>query len=165
MEYEACYDRFRDTLRPGAWREAPQPGAGLLYDLGAHLIDQALVLFGRPAAVGAELYRQRPGAETDDAFAVRLHYAALTATLRAGMLLRQPRPLFRVVGSRGNYVKLGPDPQEAALAAGRYPAGDTWGREPEAAWGTLDTAVEGVHVVGRVETQCRLLPGVLCQRS
>ncbi len=72
-EYQACFDRYRPELRPTAWKEAERPGAGILYDLGAHLIDQALVLFGQPLALSAELKTERPGAKATDFFEVILH--------------------------------------------------------------------------------------------
>lgn len=151
-EYESRFDRFRDQPRPGAWREEPGPGAGLLYDLGPHLVDQALVLFGRPRAVEADVRRQRPFARTDDFFEVALHYDSVRVTLGAGMLAREPTPRFRLRGAHGSFVKYGLDPQEEALKAGRTPAEPGWGTEPPELWGTLTTRVGGRRVERRVET-------------
>ena len=153
--YEATFDRFRNYLKEDAWREEPLPGSGLLYDLGSHLLDQAQVLFGWPQAITAVLQHQRPGSQTDDAFEVRLAYPTHTVTVQASMLAREPRPHFRLFGLNGNYVKYGLDPQEDALAAGKTPTAAGWGTEPEADWGTLNTAIDGLHVRGKVET----LPG------
>lgn len=155
VSYEAAFDRFRPEAKPNAWREEPLPGSGILYDLGAHLVDQALLLFGWPRSVTAVLQHQRPHAQTDDAFTLHLAYDSLHVTLQASMLRRQPRPHLAVHGTLGSYVKFGLDPQEAALKNGRMPGEPGWGAEPAAAWGTLDTAWERLHVQGKVET----LPG------
>ena len=155
VSYEATFDRFRNYLKPNAWREEPLPGSGILYDLGAHLLDQALALFGWPEGVTAVLHHQRPQAQTDDAFTVRLDYPGLEVTLAAGMLRRQPRPHFALHGTLGSYVKFGLDPQEAALKAGDIPDTPGWGMEPSTQWGKLDTQWAGLHVQGEIET----LPG------
>lgn len=122
VEYEANFDRFRVELKDGgaSWKEHGElPGTGLLYDLGSHLIDQALVLFGTPRSVTGTLLRQRPGTSIDDGFHVVLHYEnGLVATLRAGMLIAAPRPRFAVFGTQGSFVKHGLDVQEPQLRAG-----------------------------------------------
>lgn len=150
--YEAAFDRFRPQLKPNAWREAALPGSGLLFDLGSHLLDQVVQLFGWPQTIAADVRIERPGMGADDAFTVRLGYAQLQATVRAGMLMRLPRPRFRLAGAAGSFVKHGLDPQEAALANGRSPLEPGWGAEPRQDWGTLDTEIDGLHVVGQVET-------------
>lgn len=154
VEFEAAYDRYRPALKDNAWREKGLPGSGILFDLGSHLIDQALTLFGLPGAVSADVRRQRPGAQADDAFTVTLHTAPTRITLQAGMLVRPPRPRFRVIGTLGSYVKHGLDPQEDALKRGLLP-GDGWGMEAPDQWGTLDVVLDGLPVRGTVET----LPG------
>ena len=152
VEYESHYDRFRNYPRANAWREEEGDGGGLLYDLGSHLIDQALVLFGRPRALTADLRVQREFARAVDDFTLTLDYGDLKATLKAGMLVREPRPRFRLHGAEGSYVKHGMDPQEEALKRGGAPGGAGWGEEPAERWGRLDTQVGGLRVVGRVET-------------
>jgi scyllo-inositol 2-dehydrogenase (NADP+) len=152
FEYESRFDRFRDQPRPGAWRERPGPGAGLLYDLGPHLIDQALVLFGRPRAVEADVRTQRDFASTDDFFELVLHYDGARVTLGAGMLAREPTPRFVLRGDAGSFVKYGLDPQEDALKAGRTPAEPGWGVEPPEHWGTLATLDGGRRTERRVAT-------------
>jgi len=152
VEYESRFDRFRNQPRPGAWREEEGPGGGLLYDLGPHLIDQALVLFGPPRAVTADVSIQREFARTDDNFEVALHYDGLKVTLKAGMLVRGASPRFVLRGAAGSFVKYGLDPQEEALKRGRTPADPGWGAEPEERWGTLDAEAGGLHLKGRVET-------------
>jgi scyllo-inositol 2-dehydrogenase (NADP+) len=118
--YEAHWDRFRPALREG-WKEDPDKGAGLLLDLGPHLIDQVLYLFGLPEAVRADVLAQRGGSRIDDYFALTLEYGAMRALLSASMLVAEPRPRFAVHGSGGSFVKYGVDPQEAALKAGVEP--------------------------------------------
>jgi predicted dehydrogenase len=152
VEYESHYDRFRDRPREGAWREEGGPGGGILFDLGSHLIDQALVLFGRPRAVTADVRRQREFAKADDSFELLLDYDGLKVTLKAGMLVREPRPRFRLHGTEGSFVKHGMDPQEEALKRGLTPTAPDWGAEPPERWGALDARVGGLRVRGRVET-------------
>lgn len=137
--YEAHFDRFRPELRPGAWREQPGPGSGVWFDLGPHLLDQALVLFGRPEAIAADIRIERAGARADDAFDVTLHYPHMRALLRASMLAAAPGPTFAVHGTGGSFIKHGADPQEAALRAGRTPDEPDWDAEPPALYGTLTT--------------------------
>jgi len=137
VTFESHFDRFRPERRPGAWREESGPGTGVLFDLGPHLIDQALVLFGTPGAVSADVRMERDGAAADDAFDITLHYPAMRAHLRASMLAARPGPHFVVHGTCGSYVKFGLDPQEDALKRGDKPGGDAWGLEPASAWGTL----------------------------
>jgi scyllo-inositol 2-dehydrogenase (NADP+) len=129
--YESHFDRFRPTPKPG-WREEAKPGSGLLYDLGSHLIDQALVLFGMPEEVSAEIEIQRPGVLVDDYFRLVLRWGARRAVLGASMLARDPRPRFEVRGSARSFVTHGLDPQEEALKAGVRPGGPGWsGAYPE----------------------------------
>ncbi|HTR25563.1 MAG TPA: oxidoreductase [Terriglobales bacterium] len=149
--YESHYDRYRPQLRPGAWRELPEPGSGIWFDLGAHLVDQAVVLFGMPEAVSADLRIEREGAAVDDAFDVVLHYGKMRVLLRAGMLVCAPTPRFRLNGSRGSFVKFGLDPQEEALKAGLKPS-PGWGLEPEEMWGTLSLAEESATTSTRIAT-------------
>lgn len=143
-EYVAHYDRYRAEARPGAWREKPEPGSGILYDLGPHLIDQALLLFGMPKSVTADIKRQRPHAQTDDYFDLWLQYDKLKVTLHSGMLVREMGPRYMIHGTEGSYIKSGEDPQEAALRAGELPVGDHWGYEDRMFEGILHTSVNGV---------------------
>lgn len=115
--FEAHWDRFRPAPKPG-WRETPDEGAGLLWDLGPHLIDQALLLFGTPDSVSADVAIQREGAAVDDYFALTLHYGRRRVFLSASSLVAEPRPRFAVHGTGGSFVKYGLDPQEAALKLG-----------------------------------------------
>jgi scyllo-inositol 2-dehydrogenase (NADP+) len=135
-EYESRFDRFRPVVNSKAWREQATPGSGVLYDLGSHLIDQAVVLFGRPAGIYAEVRMQRDGAAADDNFEVKLEYPELRVTLKAGSLVCEPSPRFVLYGTQGSYVKYGLDPQEDALKNGDSPSQPNWGVEREEAWGT-----------------------------
>ena len=135
--YESHFDRFRPDLRPGAWREQSLPGSGVWFDLGAHLLDQALVLFGTPQAISADIRTERDGAAADDAFDVILHYPHMRALLRGSMLAAAPGPTFAVHGTNGSYIKYGLDPQEAALKAGRVPDEPDWDAEPSELYGEL----------------------------
>lgn len=153
-DFETHFDRYRAEPRPGgAWREDPLPGSGIFYDLGSHLIDQALWFFGMPEAVTAEITSQRPWAKADDHFDVRLHYPTLTATLKSGMLCKIPGPTYQIHGTKGSFVKYGLDVQEATLDGGAIPQGKDWGREPEDIWGTINIEYEGVKIQGKVESE------------
>jgi predicted dehydrogenase len=144
--FESHFDRFRPELRPGAWREQPRPGSGVWFDLGSHLLDQALVLFGTPHAIAADIRIEREGAAADDAFDVTLHYPHMRALLRASMLAASPGPTFTVHGTNGSFVKYGLDPQEAALKSGRTPDEPNWDAEPSEMYGKL-TTLEGTRTI------------------
>jgi scyllo-inositol 2-dehydrogenase (NADP+) len=152
VEYEAHYDRFRTLPKPAAWREQEDPGSGLLFDLGSHLIDQAQVLFGLPEAITADIRVQRPQGKAVDYFEVVFHYRQLKAILKGGMLVRELGPHFILHGTQGSFVKYGMDPQEAALREGQAPPQPNWGREPETQWGTLNTQISDLHFQGKIET-------------
>jgi scyllo-inositol 2-dehydrogenase (NADP+) len=147
--YVARYDRFRPGPT-GGWREEAQPGSGVLYDLGAHLMDQALHLFGLPATVMADVGAQRPGAVVDDYFHMLLGYGQLRVILHAGSLVRARVPHFEVHGDKGSFVKYGMDSQEAALRSGGRPGDPGWGSEPSDRYGTITTEAAGLEVTGRL---------------
>jgi len=155
VEFEAHYDRYRPEAKPNAWREENIPGSGILYDLGAHLIDQALYLFGIPKNIVADIRLQRPHAKTDDYFDLRLDYGFTKVILKACMLVREPGPRYSINGVRGSYLKYGEDPQEALLRAGEFPPRPHWGEEPEEFWGLLHTEIDGKILKERYPT----LPG------
>lgn len=138
--FEAHYDRFRPELRPGTWKESGEAGTGILFDLGAHLIDQALMLFGKPDEIFADVRRERDGTVVDDAFDVIFFYPGRRAILRSTMMATSAGPRFVVNGNRANFVKYGLDPQEQALIAGNKPGGERWGVEDESLAGTLTLA-------------------------
>jgi len=150
--FESRFERWRPGPVRDVWREDPSPDAagGLLYDLGAHLIDQLLVLFGPPTSVVAELAMRRPGARVDDDTFLSLAYPdGLVAQLWASSCAAQTGPRFRLLGSEAAYVKCGLDGQEAALQAGVSPAGPAWGVEDEQAWGQVGRDGDRVAVPTR----------------
>jgi scyllo-inositol 2-dehydrogenase (NADP+) len=134
---ESHFDRFRPNLRPDAWREKNEPGSGALFDLGSHLLDQALLLFGAPHGVLADVRIERDGAVVDDAFDVCLEYANLRVWLRSSMLAAENNHRFLIRGTHGAYVKYGFDPQEQELRKGAVAYSPTWGVEPQSAWGNV----------------------------
>lgn len=153
-EYEAHYDRFRNTLRPDTWKEDGELGTGILYDLGSHLIDQALVLFGLPKAITAQLRAQRRGSRINDNFELILEYDRLKVTLKGGMLVKEQIPRYILLGNNGSYVKYGIDVQEEALLAGQTPdSSPNWGQEPESIWGIMNTEFNGIEFRGKVKSE------------
>ncbi len=156
VEMSSRHDRFRPEVRP-RWRESAGPGAGLWFDLGPHLVDQALQLFGRPHAITLERDLTRDGALADDWFHASLRYERLHVQLHAGMLVAASAPRFAVHGTLGSFVKEGLDPQEEALKAGvrpTWPARPGWGVDAGPA--TLVTrAADGSAATATVD----LLPG------
>ncbi|MCX7920474.1 MAG: oxidoreductase [Clostridia bacterium] len=153
VDFDANYDRYRAELKNN-WREKNVAGSGILYDLGSHLIDQVQILFGLPQEVFAHLEVQRSGAETTDYFKVILKYPNLKATLKSGMLVREPGPRFAIYGTKGSFIKYALDVQEEALKNGLLPRDvEGWGKEPEALWGKINTEANGLHIVGKVESE------------
>ncbi len=128
--YESRIDRYRPEVRD-RWREIPGPGAGLLYDLGPHLIDQTLLLFGIPDSVQATLAIQRRGGKTDDFFQLVLRYGEMVATLGAGSLVSGGSPRFSVHGDRASLIKQKPDIEEDQLRSGMVPGSTDWGLDPD----------------------------------
>lgn len=155
VSFESHFDRYRPSPKPNAWRERAEPGAGLLFDLGSHLVDQALLLFGLPEAVTGDVRVERDGVAADDAFDVVLHYPRLRAVLRATMLACRPGARFVVRGTEATYVKHHLDPQEGRLASGEVPGERGWGEEPRDHWGTLTR----VAAEGAVDAAVGTLPG------
>jgi scyllo-inositol 2-dehydrogenase (NADP+) len=141
---ESRFDRWRpDPPSDRLWKEDPSAGGGVLLDLGTHIADQALTLFGLPQAVAADVLCERDWARANDAFTVRLRYPGFTVVLGANCLSSPPGPRFHLRGTKGNYWKLGLDPQEAALNKVTRIADPAWGQEPPADWGTLHVDAEG----------------------
>jgi predicted dehydrogenase len=139
LRFESRFERWRPEVA-GRWREsgAPEDAGGLLNDLGSHLVDQAVYLFGPVTSVYAELDRRRPGAEVDDdAFVALAHASGVRSHLWMSAVAAQLGPRFRVLGDRAAFVKYGLDPQEAAMRDGGRPGGPGWGEEPAEHWGSL----------------------------
>jgi scyllo-inositol 2-dehydrogenase (NADP+) len=143
------YDRYRPMPRAGTWKEAGGRSNGLLWDLGPHLVDQALALYGAPQFITANVRSERDASKIDDAFDIVLDYVlpdgrGLRYSCHSTMIGAEAAPRFRVHGTHGSYVKYGMDVQEAALLAGKRPpqvgAPEAWLPEPESGWGTLTLA-------------------------
>ena len=148
---ESTMDRWRSapTART-PWKNDPAQG-GLLLDLGTHLVDQPLSLFGNPEAVFAEIKRERDGEGANDSFTIRLRYLEFVVVLSANSLSTLERPRYHLRGTRGNYLKRGVDPQEAALSQITRIGDGPWGKEPPGDWGTLCVDVDGGMVTRPVE--------------
>jgi scyllo-inositol 2-dehydrogenase (NADP+) len=146
--FESRFERWRPAPKPG-WRERGDPAeaGGVLFDLGSHLVDQALVLFGPVKEVYAEIDRRRPGVEVDDdAFVALTHASGVRSHLWTSLVAAEDTGRMRVLGSRAAYVKSGLDVQEAALRGGEKPGGAGWGIEPPERWGRLGAGEEWVPV-------------------
>ena len=156
VSYEARYDRYKPAPNPKQWKETPGPTAGMLYDLGSHLIDQAICLFGRPQRVSGSTWTERPDADIADAFRIELVYDnPLRVHLSCSLLVREPTPRYRLHGRRGSFVKYGIDVQEDQLRAGMAPGDAGFGEEPEVQQGILHTEMSGLVSRGHLAT----LPG------
>ena len=144
---ESRFDRWRpNPPSDRLWKEDPSAGGGVLLDLGTHIADQALALLGKPEAVAAEVLCERNWARANDAFTLRLRYSGFSVVLGANSLSSPPRPRFHLRGDKGNYCKLGLDPQEAALNKITRIEDPAWGQEAPADWGTLCVDVDGAIV-------------------
>jgi predicted dehydrogenase len=157
VHLESNFDRWRPVPKTGTWREDPAPGSGILLDLGTHLADQALLLFGLPEAVGAEIGRERDGRcqlqdqNSVDSFTLRLRYPGFSVALGGNCLTALLRPRFHLRGTNGNFWKYGLDPQEAALNQITRIHIANWGHEASVHWGTLAVDAGGAMVTRPVE--------------
>ena len=152
---ESRFERYHPGPRPKKWQEKNVPGNGLLHDLGSHLADQALVLFGTPQAVTADIRYDRDLTAVNDGFDVHLHYPRLRVSLYSTLIAPAPGPRFVAHGTGGSYIKYGLDPQESALKSGATLGSPGWGEEPQSAWGKLTRIENGAPVERIVPT----LPG------
>jgi len=149
VRFETNYDRFRPNLKSNAWREQQVAGAGIWFDIGPHLIDHAIVLFGLPAAVTADIRTEREGGKADDAFDVMFHYPnSMRAVLSSNILAATQRTRFLLFGTKGAFLKQSFDPQEMNLRRGEIPKDGPWGSEPEENWGLL-TLSDGTNTMQR----------------
>ncbi|MDR3736265.1 MAG: Gfo/Idh/MocA family oxidoreductase [Acidobacteriaceae bacterium] len=171
VTFEGRWDRFRPIPRQNTWKETADEGTGMLLDLGPHMVDQALALFGRPESVTGEITTDRDNSVVDDAFQITLHYAktgshhGLRAQLSASMVAADAAPRFLLHGTHGSFRKYGLDAQEAALLGGaRPPLPDAanppfWLANPETEWGTI-TSAKNVHEPIQLSTRrIPTLPG------
>jgi predicted dehydrogenase len=146
VSFESRFDRWKPAMPTDRlWKEDPAQG-GVLLDLGTHVGDQALTLFGLPEAVSADVVRERDAEGANDSFTVRLRYPGVTVTLGANCLSLPAQPRYHLRGTKGNYWKHGVDPQEAALNKVTHIEDPHWGEEPTAAWGTLHVDVDGATI-------------------
>ena len=134
--FESHFDRFRPNVR-NRWRELPGPGSGIWFDLGSHLVDQAMCLFGIPKSITARCLTMRENAKATDYFHVQLHYENLEVVLHASSFSAVPNCRFRVEGTKGSYVKYGLDVQEEQLKDGVSPNDSSYGLEGEEGFGRL----------------------------
>jgi scyllo-inositol 2-dehydrogenase (NADP+) len=143
VEAEFHYDRFKEELSPKLHKEVPGPGTGALYDLGSHLIDQALQLFGAPQALFADITIMRPVSKVDDYFELLLYYPSFRVRLKSSYQVREALPGYVLHGSKGSFIKPKTDVQEGMLQSGALPNMPNWGREPESERGLLHTEKDG----------------------
>ena len=129
LNVEINYNRFKPELNVKKWKENNSPGSGIIYDLGAHIIDQAIALFGVPEKVLGQTFTQRQNSIIDDAFDIRLDYGKLKVTLKSSLLVRQPTPRYIITGSQASFIKYGIDVQEDDLKAGKLPTDTGFGVE------------------------------------
>lgn len=157
VEYESTFARYRNFIKPNTWKETGESGGGLTYNLGSHLIDQAIRLFGMPEAVFADIATMRTHGKVDDYFMIRFLRPSLApdvkVTLKASYLMREAEPRFVLHGTLGSFVKHGVDKQEAALLRGEMPDQPHWGEETEEEWGLIHTEIDGEEI-------CRKYPGI-----
>ena len=147
VEFESTFPRYRNFIKPGTWKETGELGGGLTYNLGAHVIDQAVQLFGMPEAVFADIATLRKDSKVDDYFIIHLLRPSkapeVKITLKSSYLMCASEPRFVLHGREGSYVKYGFDPQEAALTEGVLPGTSHWGEEDKSSWGLLYTEKDG----------------------
>lgn len=152
VEFESRFDRWRPTLPTDRlWKVDPSAGGGALLDLGSHLVDQALVIFGKPLSVSADVRSERSPLTANDSFEIRLRYQDFMVKLGSNSLTLPPSLRFHLRGTAGNYWKHGLDQQEAALAKLTRISDPKWGREPSANWGILHVGIDGCEVARPVE--------------
>jgi predicted dehydrogenase len=152
VEFEAHYDRFRNYIEANTWKEERKPGTGIVYNLGSHMLDQVVDLFGMPQFVDARIGIQRPGGMVDDFYDIRLEYKGMLVIVKSSYLVKENMPRYIIHGVQGSFVKFGIDPQEQALKDKNIPGGKDWGKEPEQWWGKLNTMVDGSNFEGKIET-------------
>lgn len=152
VEFRSSFQRFRNFVVSNTWKEEKNRFVGTTYNLGAHMIDQALVLFGMPQGVFARIAALRDESLVDDYYHILLIYKDLQVSLSAGYLMREEAPRYIIHGTLGSFVKSGIDPQENDLKNGVIPGTKNWGKEPESQWGILHTEIDGEVIRRKEET-------------
>ena len=149
IEFSSAYQRYRNFINKDSWKEVADIRVGITYNLGSHMVDQAVVLFGIPDAVFACIDKVREGTEVDDYYHIQLLYPQVKVSLRASFLVKEETPRYYIHGTEGSFVKYGIDPQEEMLKVGISPLIADWGKEPESQWGILHTN----HSRDKIETE------------
>ena len=152
VEFYSSYQRYRNYIQQNTWKEVADNRVGITYNLGSHMIDQVVTLFGMPEAVYADIDMLRDGSMVDDYYNIQLIYPRLKAYVKASYLVREETPRYIINGTEGSFVKYGIDPQEEMLKAGCSPSFTGWGKEDETFWGTLNTNIDDSHFRGKIET-------------
>jgi scyllo-inositol 2-dehydrogenase (NADP+) len=150
--YEANWDRYRNYVVADTWKESGDEGTGMLFDLGSHLIDQILVLFGMPQSVFGSIRTNRANGKVIDYFDAKLFYPTMEVAVGGNYLARLPRPRFLIHGDLGSFVKYGLDPQEDALKQKKSLNDTQWGQEPEDIWGSLHAQMNGIEFIGKIKS-------------
>lgn len=143
VDVEMRFDRYSEELSSKQHKEIPGPGKGSFYDLGSHLIDQSLQLFGMPKKIFADIHIVRPISQVDDYFNVLLYYHEMRVQLKSSYLAREPLPGYVLHGSKGSFIKAKTNVQEEMLQSGKIPNTENWGTEPESERGLLHTEKDG----------------------
>jgi len=153
VEFEAHYDRYRNYIEANTWKEEDGVGKGILYNLGSHMLDQVLELFGMPGEVDARTGIQRPGGKVDDFYDIRLTYTDLNVIVKSSYLVREQGPRYILHGTEGSFIaSSGIDPQEQALKEKKIPGSAGWGTHDKEGWGKINSTINGLHIEGRIET-------------
>jgi len=153
VDAEIHYDRYVPELSYKVHKETPTPAVGALYDLGSHLIDQAIQLFGMPIAVFADMAINRPNSKVDDYFDLKLFYPNHRATLKSSYYVREQMPGYQLHGTLGSFIKHKTDVQETDLQAHKKPGGDGWGVEPDSQKGLLNTEKDGKVIKEYIQSE------------
>jgi scyllo-inositol 2-dehydrogenase (NADP+) len=153
VEFESHFDRYRPLYDRVQWKNDDLPGNGVLYDLGPHLIDQALALFGRPDSLFAEIKTHRLNGKIDDYFDLHIYYGNMKAILKAGVVVREPGPRFIVHGRKGSFIKYGLDPQENNLRNACKPGKCNLGDDDVDNYGLIHTEIGGKIIKEKVKTE------------
>jgi scyllo-inositol 2-dehydrogenase (NADP+) len=146
VDFEVHFDRFRNYIKE-SWKDQAN-GTGTLYNLGSHLIDQTLSLFGMPDRIFCDTRLLRDGALTDDSYDLWMHYPDFKCMLRSSYLVREQGPSFMLHGTEGSFLAWGSDPQERDLKAGKIPGSENWGVDPAFSHARINTDFKGQHLEG-----------------
>lgn len=153
VEVSAHYDRFRNYIEANTWKEEVSAGTGILFNLGSHMLDQMVVLFGLPQWVDARIGVQRPGGKVDDFYDIRMEYANHLVIVKSSYLVKASMPRYIIHAVNGSFVKYGIDPQEQALKERRSPDDPSWGTEPPSQSGKLSLLEGGKNLEETVPSE------------